>query len=363
MGWAVSLSALLLVVLWTLPALGLLVTSLRDRDQIVTTGWWRALAPAETTRFVRTGTAPHWQDGRQVIAGSVLDAGQELVAWGLRADAPAAFRPGDSAPTVNGWQMTVAADGSYLMTGGGGLERGVRVFVTLRAPPDLTLANYDRVLTAGGLARSFANTAMVTAPATVIPILMAALAAYALAWMAFPGRTLLTAAVICLMVVPLQVALIPLLRLHHDLGIGKGYLGIWLAHTGFGLPLAIFVLRNHMARLPAAVIESARLDGASEMQIFRQITLPLSFPALAAFAIFQFMWVWNDLLVASVFLGSKPDQMVLTVHLRQLMGAQGGEWHVLAASAFVTMAVPLAVFFALQKYLLRGMLDGSVRGV
>ena len=160
----------------------------------------------------------------------------------------------------------------------------------------------------------------------------------------------------------LLVALIPLLRLHNEIGIGKGYLGIWLAHTGFGLPLAIYLLRNYMVGLPREVIESARVDGATEFQIFRRIILPLSFPALASFAIFQFLWVWNDLLVATVFLGNTREQLVMTGVLRELMGSKGGEWEILATSAFISIAVPLVVFFAMQKYLVRGLLAGSVKG-
>ncbi len=361
--WAVNLSALLLVALWTIPTLGLVVSSLRDRDQMLTAGWWQAFSPVQTAGFIRTGAEARWQDGGYVIDGTVLADGQRLVAWGLRANAPAAFQPGDRAPVGAGAQITVARDGRYVLTAPtDDLPPGLRVFVTTLAPPDLTGENHARVLAATGLARAFANTAMVTIPATVIPILIAAFAAYALAWMAFPGRAILMAATICLMVVPLQVALIPLLRLHHDLGIGKGYLGIWLAHTGFGLPLAVVLLRNHMASLPREVIESARLDGATELQIFRRLALPMSFPALASFAIFQFLWVWNDLLVASVFLGNTRDQMVMTALLRQLMGSQGGEWDVLAASATLSMIVPLIMFFALQKYLVRGLLTGSVKG-
>jgi alpha-glucoside transport system permease protein len=195
----------------------------------------------------------------------------------------------------------------------------------------------------------------------VIPILVAAFAAYALAWMEFPGRALIVALVVGLLVVPLQLALIPLLKLHNEIGIGKSYIGIWLAHTGFGLPLAIYLLRNYMIGLPREIIESARVDGATDFQIFLKIILPLSFPALASFAIFQFLWTWNDLLVALVFLGNSEDQLVMTGQLKNLMGSRGGDWEILATSAFITIAVPLVVFFAMQKYLVRGLLAGSVK--
>ncbi len=218
------------------------------------------------------------------------------------------------------------------------------------------------MLFAQGLGRAFLNTLTVTVPATVIPILIAAFAAYALAWMRFPGRALILAGVVGLLVVPLQMTLIPLLQFHNSIGLGKGYLGIWLAHTAFGLPLAIYLLRNYIAALPREIIESARVDGATEFDIFRRIVLPLSFPALASFAIFQFLWVWNDLLVATVFLGNAPGQLVMTGVLRELLGSRGGEWEILAASAFVSIAVPLVVFFGLQRYLVRGLLAGAVKG-
>ncbi len=212
------------------------------------------------------------------------------------------------------------------------------------------------------MARAFFNTLTVAIPATVIPILIAAFAAYALAWMEFPLRALLIAAIVGLLVVPLQLALIPLLKFHNFIGIGKGYLGVWLAHTGFGLPLAIYLLRNYMAGLPRDIIENARVDGASDFQIFVKIVLPLSFPALASFAIFQFLWTWNDLLVALVFLiDSTGETTVMTRQIVELLGTRGGNWEILATSAFVSIAVPLVVFFAMQKYLVRGLLAGSVK--
>ncbi|MCR8723951.1 carbohydrate ABC transporter permease [Frigidibacter sp. ROC022] len=212
------------------------------------------------------------------------------------------------------------------------------------------------------MARAFFNTLTVTIPATIIPILVAAFAAYALAWMDFPGRALLVAAVVALLVVPLQLALIPLLKFHLAIGIGKGYLGVWLAHTGFGLPLAIYLLRNYMAGLPRDIIENAKVDGATDFQIFVKIILPLSFPALASFAIFQFLWTWNDLLVALVFLvDSSGETTVMTKQIIELLGTRGGNWEILATAAFVSISVPLTVFFLMQRYLVRGLLAGSVK--
>jgi len=305
-------------------------------------------------------------------------------------------------------------------------SRGQRVFVTSEIPPEFTLANYDTVLgkdvvkrlvifciaalvfgyvlrlvfrdSAGfvagaipplgalglllalifafglstgqaegaqstdNMATAFISTLTVTIPATIIPIIVAAFAAYALAWMDFAGRALLIAIIVGLLVVPLQLALIPLLKLHLQVGIGKGYLGVWLAHTGFGLPLAIYLLRNYMVGLPRDIIENAKVDGATDFQIFTKIILPLSFPALASFAIFQFLWTWNDLLVAKVFLiDATGETTVMTNAIVEMLGTRGGNWEILATAAFVSIAVPLVVFFAMQKYLVRGLLAGSVK--
>ena len=267
----------------------------------------------------------------------------------------------------DGQTLTVNETGGYTLSGPASFEgeRLPRIFPTATTPPKWTLDNYRNVLFSGtaaaGVGQSFINTLTVAIPATVIPILIAAFAAYALAWMEFPGRSLLVAAVVALLVVPLQLALIPLLQFHNAIGIGKGYLGVWLAHTGFGLPLAIYLLRNYMVGLPRDIIECAKVDGATDFQIFTKIVLPLSFPALASFAIFQFLWTWNDLLVALVFLGTEDDKLVLTARLVNLLGSRGGEWEILASSAFVSIAVPLLVFFTMQRYLVRGLLAGSVK--
>lgn len=344
-----------------------MVSSFRDRDQIAASGWWKALFPSEQNVIVRSA-APDTQrlDGDlYVIEGNVFAGGPgEVIAFGTSSREPTVYAPGETGVMSNGREMTVSAAGDYRITSPEQFtrSRGIRIFITSIKPPKFTLENYERVTFAEGLGRSFLNTFSVTIPATVIPILVAAFAAYALAWMEFPGRALLIALIVGLLVVPLQLALIPLLKLHNDVGIGKDYLGIWLAHTGFGLPLAIYLLRNYIAGLPREIIESARVDGATDFQIFRRIVLPLSFPALASFAIFQFLWVWNDLLVATVFLGNNEEQLVMTGRLRELLGSRGGDWEILAASAFVSIVVPLVVFFAMQKYLVRGLLAGSVKG-
>jgi len=231
-----------------------------------------------------------------------------------------------------------------------------------------TLENYDRVINTSGMGAAFVNSLLVTIPAVVIPITIAAFAAYAFAWLQFPGRTFFFVLVVGLMVVPLQMSLIPLLKLYVDLGNATGVelngslLGVWLAHTGFGLPLAIFLLFGYISSLPGEIIESAYVDGASPLTTFTRLVLPLSVPVIAAFAIFQFLWVWNDLLVALVFLGTNPDRVVLTAKLSALVGERGQDWFLLTAGAFVTMIVPLIVFFSLQRYFVRGLTAGSVKG-
>ncbi|MFY0622489.1 MAG: carbohydrate ABC transporter permease [Pelagimonas sp.] len=371
LSWVVNISVVLLVALWMLPTVGLLVSSFRTADQISTSGWWRALAPSEQNIKIRAkGPDTQVQQGDlYVIEGQLFDeAGAEISVWGISSRAIDVFAAGETAELKNGARLTVQADGSYRIehseeiTG----KRGQRVFVTATTPPEFTFDNYDLLLFQGdntdSMGRAFISTLTVTIPATIIPIVVAAFAAYALAWMDFPGRALLIAFIVGLLVVPLQLALIPLLKLHLSIGIGKGYLGAWLAHTGFGLPLAIYLLRNYMVGLPRDIIENARVDGATEFQIFVKIILPLSFPALASFAIFQFLWTWNDLLVAKVFLIDSTGQTtVMTNRIVELLGTRGGNWEILATAAFVSIAVPLAVFFAMQKYLVRGLLAGSVK--
>jgi alpha-glucoside transport system permease protein len=236
-----------------------------------------------------------------------------------------------------------------------------------------TLDNYRAVMDQG-FGSAFLNTLAVTIPATVIPITVAAFAAYAFAWMEFRGRQVIFVIVVGLLVVPLQMALIPILNLYTsglvlfgvtiipDLNLNGTFLGVWLAHTGFGLPLAIYLLRNYMGTLPSSTIESAKVDGATHFQIFTRLILPLSVPVLASFAIFQFLWVWNDYLVALIFLGGHPDVRVVTIALAELVGDRGEQFHLLTAGAFISMVLPLAVFFSLQRYFVRGLTAGAVKG-
>jgi alpha-glucoside transport system permease protein len=233
-------------------------------------------------------------------------------------------------------------------------------------PEGLTLDNYQRVLgtstgAGGAMGSAFLNSLLVVIPSTVIPITIAAFAAYAIAWLNWVGRRLALFIIVGLLVVPLQMSLIPILRIYTRLGLNGSFLGIWLAHTGFGLPLATYILYGYISGIPGSIIESAYLDGATPWQTFTRLILPLSVPAIASFAIFQFLWVWNDLLVALVFL-TRGNITLVTTRLQELVGSRGQDWQTLTAGAFVSMVLPLVVFFSLQRYFIRGMMAGSVKG-
>ncbi|OUM94484.1 MAG: sugar ABC transporter permease [Firmicutes bacterium ZCTH02-B6] len=236
------------------------------------------------------------------------------------------------------------------------------VFATPFDLTQYTLDNYRHVLFQDGMARAFLNSLIITVPSTALPVLVAALAAFAFAWLRFPGREVLLLVVVGLLVVPLQTTFIPILRLYSQWGAVGTFAGLWLAHTGYGLPFAIYLLRNFFAALPRDLFESAYIDGASPWTAFWRLALPMSTPALASLVIFQFLWVWNDLLVALIYAGGTQEVAPLTVRLSTLVGSYGQEWHVLTAAAFVTMFVPLVVFFALQRYFVRGILAGAVKG-
>ena len=249
------------------------------------------------------------------------------------------FRPRDDAQSTGWWTM----------------------FWTPSAWSRLTLDNYTTAIEDAELGQAFVNTLAIALPATFIPVLVAAFAAYAFTFMEFPGRNFLFLAVVSLLVVPNYIAFVPILRIYSDLQIAGTFPAVWLAHIGFGMSLAIYILRNYMATLPKSLIESAKMDGASHFQTFFRLVLPMSVPALAAFAIFQFLWVWNDLLNALVFIGSGSNKP-LTVALTQLLGAQGQGWNLITAGGFFTMLLPLIVFLSLQRFFVSGMTSGAVKG-
>jgi alpha-glucoside transport system permease protein len=381
-GLLVRITLLLIVVLWTLPTFGLLISSFRDKDQLAISGWWTALRTTQILEQGRTGTADNQEerDGWYIITGNMFpeESSKSVNTYGggflpisgefeyARNEQPGIrdYEAGETVEMEDGTWFRLDADGTYEYASPEPfeLDRGLRFFVESVVPPTFSLQNYQDILSTQGIDRSFINTLTVTIPATIIPIAIAAFAAYAFSWMEFPGRRILFYIVVGLLVVPLQMSLIPLLRIYNQVGLSQTYQGVWLAHTGFGLPLAIYLLRNYIGSLPRELVESAKIDGASHFQIFTRLVLPLSVPALASFAIFQFLWVWNDLLVALVFLGRNPDQVVLTSKLRELIGSRGDNWEILTSSAFVSIIVPLVVFFALQRYFVRGLMAGSVKG-
>lgn len=229
-------------------------------------------------------------------------------------------------------------------------------------PFEFTLENYEQVITAQGMGQSFLNSLTIALPATVFTVVVAAFAAYAFSWMDLPGREALFLVVVGLLVVPIQLTLIPVLRMFASTGLTGTFPAVWLAHTAYGLPFAVFLLRNFFIALPKDLLESAFLEGASHVRVFTRIVMPLSVPAIAALSIFQFLWLWNDLLVALVYLGGVRSVAPMTVTISNLVSSFGSEWHLLTAAAFISMMLPLVIFFALQRYFVEGILAGAVKG-
>ena len=364
---------LIIVFIWVIPTFGLLISSLRDKDQVALTGWWTALKHNEFNEIVRTekSMVQFEENGIFIIKGNLLKnaPSKSVVHFGITSKNPKAFEAPSKVTMKNGSIFYLQKDGSYIWTSDKEFKhkKGKRIFLTVSTPPSLTLENYKEVLVFRGLGQSFINSLTVAVPSTIIPLIIGAFAAYALSWMNFYGRDLIFATIVCLLVVPLQMSLIPILTVYNQIGnffgvSAKSYVGIWLAHTGFGLPLKIFLLRNFIKSLPHEMFEAARVDGASHYQIFMKIILPLSIPAFASIGILQFLWVWNDLLVALVFLDKMPSEIVLTSRLREMLGEFSQNWEILTTSAFVSMIVPLFVFLSLQRYFIRGLVAGSVKG-
>lgn len=379
--WGVRLGLGLLCFLWLLPTLGLLIASIRTEEATKSTGWWKALSSITEFVGVRSSTeAEQLDDGSYVIRGTLVGSGAVGEAnlgdtFGIRSSLAETFAVGETIDLGEyissraGLTLTVDEDYSYEISSREPIElrRGQNIFIEITTPPSFTTEHYRTIIEAEadsdyGIGRAFLNTFTVTIPATIIPIAIAAFAAYAFSWMNFPFRNFLFIVVVALLVVPLQMALIPISRLYNSVGLKDTFPGIWLAHTGFGLPLAIYLLRNYIGGLPREIMESAHIDGASHFQTFVRLVLPLSVPALASFAIFQFLWVWNDLLVARVFLGILPQNQVLTAQMKSMLGTRGENLHLLPAAAFISIFVPLLVFFSLQRFFVRGLLAGSVKG-
>jgi alpha-glucoside transport system permease protein len=369
---------------WLIPTIGLFVTSLRPVQDINRAGWWTALgAPAGGEVYQQNCAACHGPGGDAIATADLTDPNLiaqfprslQLLAT-LRQEFNGQPHMGDlPAPSAQD-----AADiASYL-----------RRISGIENPPRFTLSNYvdaimgyrgtrsyradcaagsqaldlncdaSDVVNPRGMGRAFLNSLIVTIPATILPILIAAFAAYAFSWMNFPGRNLIFALLVGLQVVPLQMTLVPISRMYAGLGLNGTFLAVWLFHTGFGLPYAIYLMRNFLGALPNDLFESAYLDGANHWTAFTKLALPLALPAIASLGIFQFLWVWNDLLVALVFLGS--TQPVLTYQISNMVTSLGAGWHLLTAAAFLSFLLPMFVFFSLQRYFVRGMLAGAVKG-
>jgi alpha-glucoside transport system permease protein len=387
------LAIIVMCALWVIPTLGLFITSFRSREAVRETGWWTAFIPAKpagATEYDTYCASCHGTDGKKIPTANLSDpavvdqynravnllidlrkqingkphlvdpqlptnatqaqdilvpiltymqqlAGQKQTAQGLTLS--------NYVDALVGYKGTA----SYLEDCKNKVASTLAVFSC--TPADL--------LNPAGMGRAFLNTLIVVIPATILPIFFGILAAYAFAWLDFPARITFFAILVGLQVIPLQMVLVPISRLYVALGIQGSFLGVWLFHTGFGLPYAIFLLYAFVRALPREIFESAYIDGASHWRVFRTLALPLSMPAVASLAIFQFLWVWNDFLVAKVFLSSKP---VLTVQITNLIDPLGGNWNILTGAAFLSFIVPVVVFFAFQKYFARGLLSGSVKG-
>ena len=350
----------LVCLIWTIPTIGLLVSSFRTPEDIAQSGWWTVFPHQDWVKVSTVEDIP--RDFDNDIPFAIPALGEEKFLF-------AEWRQG---VTVNDKHARWVGNKRL-----GLVEIQEKQWVGFST--NFTMQNYENVLTGktyeipqsdgsvvrkqgAGLGGAFLNSLAVSIPATVIPILIAAFAAYGFAWMKFAGQKLMFILVIALLVVPLQIALVPIMNTYNFLGINGSFLAIWLAHTGFGLPLATYLLYNYISSLPRETLESAFIDGASHFTVFTRLVLPLSVPALASFAIFQFLWVWNDYLVALIYVGSKASTKILTIQLAEMVGSRGNDWHLLTAGAFVTMLLPLIVFFSLQRYFVRGLLAGSVKG-
>ncbi|HTP03476.1 MAG TPA: ABC transporter permease subunit [Anaerolineales bacterium] len=372
------------VLIWILPTFGLLITSLRPRQDINTSGWWTVVSPSPGAQaYSQFCSSCHGSNGSAIAKANLADLA--LVAKYPRSFTMIAVlnRQFNGKPHMGNVAMPtpqqVADILGYLKQQATGASaprftlnnyidalvgyRGTNTYVADcqagKQSPDLHCDASD-LLNPRGMGRAFLNSLLVTIPATILPILLAAFAGYAFAWLHFNGRFLIFATLVALQVVPLQMTLVPISRFYAQVGLNGTFLGVWLFHTGFGLPYAIYLMRNFLGSLPRDLFESAYLDGASHWTVFWRLVIPLAMPAIASLGIFQFLWVWNDLLVALVFLGGTTP--VMTYQISNMVTSLGAGWQLLTAAAFLSMILPMIVFFSLQRYFVRGMLAGAVKG-
>ena len=390
----VHFAIIAMCVLWVIPTVGLFLTSFRTREAVRTTGWWAIFTPQTQVgglpEYTEYCGSCHGADGKEIPtadlstpdvvnqftrAANLLAMLREPVNGGPHLSDPPL--PSDTREALN----TLALIQEYMLSISGQgksttqltLNNYIDALVGYKGTNDYTsdceqqvpstLAKFNckpsDLLNPEGMGAAFINTIIVTIPATLLVIIFAAFAAYAFAWLDFPGRQWLFALLVGLQVVPLQMSLVPIAQLYAKLGIQSTFLGIWLFHAGFGLPYAIYLIRNFIGGLPREIFESAYLDGANHWTAFRSLALPLAMPAIGALAIFQFIWVWNDFLIAKIFLNTHP---VLTVQITNLIDPRGGNWHILTGAAFLSFIIPMVVFFAFQRAFVHGLLAGSVKG-
>ena len=368
-----QLLLLLFVIIWIIPTFGLFISSLRDKDLLAISGWWTSLTTTKVNEIHRMSGMEEQVKVEDyfIIQGKLFDDNSEkkIQTFGITSKKINEFNVGETAIFKNKNEVTVKENGEYILKSQKEFtkKKGKRLFITALSPPAFTFENYKEVLFKEGIGQAFINTAAVALPSTIIPLIICSFFAYSLTWMKFFGRDTLLAIVIASLVVPLQMSLIPILTIYNDFGAlfgvaAKSYPGVWMAHTGFGLASTTFLLRNFIKSLPNEMMEAAKVDGASHYDIFIRIIVPLSIPAFASIFILQFLWCWNDLLVGLVFLDQVPSEIILTAKLKELLGSRGENWEILTTGAFVSMSVPLFIFFALQRYFIRGLVAGSVKG-
>lgn len=390
----VHLALVVMCLIWVIPTLGLFITSFRTRQAVRETGWWTALSsskPVGQAEYNMYCASCHGTDGKKIPTADLSDpnvVNQYNRSINLLVDLKKPVNGGPHLvnPTLpdNATQAQAILSPvlTYMQTLSGQqpasqqrftLSNYVDALVGYKGTADYLSDCKNKVastlavlsctpkdlLNPSGMGRAFLNTLIVAIPSTLLPIFFGALAAYGFAWLDFKGRMWVFAALVGLQIIPLQMTLVPIARLYARIGLAGSFLGVWLFHTGFGLPYAIFLLWNFMKNLPREIFESAYIDGASHWNAFRTLALPLAMPAIASLGIFQFLWIWNDFLVAKVFLSSRP---VLTVQITNLIDPLGGNWNILTGAAFLSFIIPMAVFFAFQKYFTRGLLSGSVKG-